>query len=407
MNTRKIFTVAAVLIVLLTFAFANPFSYNDATTRTVVTQLSGNQFVRYESGAFWAGFFAKEVTYPNQIGISYTESEADYDLIDNTIEVGKARIQFSDGTTALCDGIAQYILPTSEKEMLEVHNAHRSPEGLVKRRLAPYTQECLSASAQLLSSEMHYSGGKAQMTQDYLNQLQNGSYLLSVQEVNIYDSTEKVNKKLYVVKIQTDKSTSQPKRKFSSIKEYGITVGDAQITHTDYEDKVDQMLAKKIDAATKASISRQELMTAQQQQLTAEAVGKKTLVEIEYKQKQQQTVQVVQAQTKVELAKQDLIQQEIQRQASEKEAAKIKTLADAEAYARQRVMAADGALDKKLEAYKEVQGYWADAFSKYQGSIVPQFQTGGGSNNTNGAINFMEIMGAKAAKDLSLQLGNK
>ena len=68
-------------------------------------------------------------------------------------------------------------------------------------------------------------------------------------------------------------------------------------------------------------------------------------------------------------------------------------------------MQADGALDKKLEAYKEVQGYWADAFSKYQGSIVPQIQTGG--NAGNGALNFMELMSMKSARDLALDLGNK
>jgi hypothetical protein len=75
-------------------------------------------------------------------------------------------------------------------------------------------------------------------------------------------------------------------------------------------------------------------------------------------------------------------------------------------FAKQRVMAADGALDKKLAAYQNVQKYWSEAFAKYQGNMVPYYQSGG-SNGGNGGINFMELMGAKAAKDLSLELRNK
>lgn len=64
-------------------------------------------------------------------------------------------------------------------------------------------------------------------------------------------------------------------------------------------------------------------------------------------------------------------------------------------------MPADGALEKKLDAYKSVQQMWADAFSKYQGNIVPTTQMGGGPS-MNGATTFMELMTAKAARDLAL-----
>lgn len=396
----------ALALLLIIFAFVNPFSYNEATGRTVVTRAGGDQFVQFKAGVFFSGFFSKEQEWPNQISVSYTDTAFDGELSihDNTIEIGIIRdVRFNDATTASMSGITQFILPVDEKSMLEIHNAHKTPEALVQRRLAPYTVECLKSSGQLMSSEMHYSGGRAQLTQDYMDQLKNGSYLLNIKETYDYDSTENVRKRIYAVQIQTD-AAGVKKRKFSSIKEYAVVIGDAQIIDVDYEAKVDEMLSKKIQAATEASVSKQRLMTAQQQQLTAEAEGKKKLVEIEYQQKQEQTVQVVKAQTQVELAKQDLIKQDIALQASSKEAAKIKTLADAEAYAKQRVMQADGALDKKLDAWKYSQEVWAKAFGDYSGSFVPQISTGGSKEN---ALNFMEIMGMKAAKDLSLDLSNK
>lgn len=406
-NNKKLITIIGVVAFILLFLAVNPFAFNDASERTVVTRQNGEQFVRYNPGFYYQGLFAKSVEYPNQISVSYksTTGEDTYKLEDNTIEIGQVSIRFNDATTADVTGITQYMLPLLEKEMIDMHNAHKSVEGLVKRRLAPYTMECLQSSAQLLGSEMCYSGGRAQMVQDYLDQLKNGSFLLRVSTNNTYDTIEKANKKSYDVTIQLDKG-GQPKRKFSSIKEYGISVMDAQITNIDYEMLVDSMISKKVASATKASISKQDLITAQQQALTAKAQGEKKLVEIEYNQRQDQTKQVVAAQTQVELAKQDLMKQDIALQAGKKEAEKIKVLADANAYEKQRMIQADGGLDPKLEAYKTVQKYWADAMSKYAGNLVPSVVSGNGGYQ-NGGINFMEMMGAKAAKDLALDLSNR
>jgi len=405
-NKKTIIIGVVFIISFILFLIVNPFSWNDAGNRTVVERTTGEQIVQFAPGIFYAGFFSKEKEWPNQISVTYQEASANLEIEDNGIEVGQIMIRFSDATTANVKGITQFILPSDEKEMILIHNTHRTPQSLVVKRLAPYTKECLQSSAQLMSSEKHYGGGRAQMAQDFMDQLKEGVYLLKTEENIVFDSLEQEKKRVYQTEIQYDKKSSLPKRKLSSIKEYGITVADAAITDVDYEDKVDQKLIKIIDAVTKSSISKQELMTAQQQTLTAKAKGEQALVEIEYQQKQEQTRQVVEAETKVKVAEQDKLQQKIAYEGAILEAKKIKELADAEAYAKSRMMQADGALEMKLKAQVEVQRVWADAFSKYTGAIVPQFQTGGGSN-TNGALNFMDIMTAKTAKDFALDLKNK
>lgn len=405
-NRKTIVLGVLLIMAIIFFLIVNPFSWNDAGNRTVVERTTGEQIVQFAPGIFYAGFFAKEKEWPNQISVTYQEANAQLDLEDNGIEVGQIMIRFSDATTADVRGITQFILPSDEKEMILIHNTHRTPQSLVVKRLAPYTKECLQSSAQLMSSEKHYGGGRAQMAQDFLDQLKEGVYLLKTEENLVYDSLEMEKKRVYQTEIQIDAKTMTPKRKVSSIKEYGITVADAAITDVDYEEKVDEKLVKIIDAATKSAISKQELMTAQQQTLTAKAKGEQALVEIEYQQKQDQTKQVVEAETKVKVAEQDKLQQKIAYEASILEARKIKELADANAYARQRIMQADGALEMKLKAQVEVQKVWADAFSKYQGAVVPQIQTGSGTA-TNGALSFMDIMTAKTAKDFALDMKNK
>lgn len=405
---NKKLVVAGIVLVLsfVLFLIVNPFSWNDAGNRTVVERTSGEQVVQFAPGMFFSGFFAKETEWPNQISVTYQSGEATLEMEDNGIEIGNINIRFSDATTANVKGIVQFILPSSPEEMILLHNTHRTPQSLVAKRLAPYTKECLQSSAQLMTSEKHYGGGRAQMAQDFIDQLKDGVYLLRTEESFIYDSLEKEKKRIYQTEIQFEGKSTTPKRKASSIREYSITVADAAITDVDYEDKVDDKLTKIIDAVTKAAISKQDLMTAQQQMLTEKAKGEQALVEIEYQQKQEQTKQVVAAETKVKVAEQDKLQQKIAYEGAILEAKKIKELADAQAYSRKRIMEADGALEMKLNAQIEISKSWAEAFSKYNGAIVPQFQTGGGANG-NGALNFMEIITAKTAQDFGLQLKNK
>jgi hypothetical protein len=405
-SKRGIIIGVVAILALIFFIIINPFSWNDAGNRTVVERTTGEQIVQFAPGIFYAGFFAKEKAWPNQISVTYQDASAQLEIEDNGIEVGQIMVRFSDATTANVKGITQFILPSDEKEMILIHNTHRTPQSLVVKRLAPYTKECLQSSAQLMSSEKHYGGGRAQMSQDFMDQLKDGVYLLKTEENIVFDSLEREPKRVYQTKVQFDKKTNSPKRKLSSIKEYGITVADAAITDVDYEDQVDEKLKKIIDAVTKSSISKQELMTAQQQTLTAKAKGEQALVEIEYQQKQEQTRQVVEAETKVKVAEQEKLQQRVAYDASILEAKKIKELADAQAYARAKIMRADGALELKLKAQVEVQKVWAEAFSKYTGAIVPQFQTGG-SATSNGALNFMDIMTAKTAKDFALDMRNQ
>lgn len=414
MSQTKLIVIGVIALVgIIIMGFMNPFAWNDAGHRTVVERMSGEQFVQYTPGVYYAGFFSKTTEWPNQISVSYQDTTRrtvdDYEVNDGSIEIGKVMVRFGGGvpTTADVYGIVQYVLPTDEHEMVAMHNAHRTPQSLVAKRLAPYTSECLSSSAQLMSAEMHYSGGRATMAQNYLDQLQQGVYLLSTVEKTEFDSLVNETKKVYENIFQTD-SSGNKLRKFSSIKEYGITVADAQITTVDYEQRVDDMLGKKIESATRASVSKQEAITAQQQAISAKAEGERNLITIEYEQKQEQTRQVVQAETQVKLAEQDKQKQRIAAEAAELEARKVKTLADAEAYAKAKVMAADGALDKKLEAYKYVMAEGFKAIGDYKGAWVPSIISGGGNGSgSNAAFNMMEMLSIKAAKDLSLDLKNK
>jgi len=152
-NLKLIMIGGGAIIAFILFLIINPFSWNDAGNRTVVERVNGTQKVQFAPGLFYAGFFAKEKEWPNQISVTYQADAPNLELEDNGIEVGQIMIRFSDATTANVKGITQYILPNDDKEMILIHNTHRTPVSLVSKRLAPYTKECLQSSAQLMTSE--------------------------------------------------------------------------------------------------------------------------------------------------------------------------------------------------------------------------------------------------------------
>lgn len=381
---------------ILLLSMMNPFGYNDLGYREVVETPTGKKYVIFNNGVYVKFPGSKITTYPNVLTISH-RGEA----TGSTVEGNLIPIRFNDATEAYAQTVVRFRMPETNEDMLVLHSEYVNKEYLALKGLQPYTIECLKNSAQLMDSEQHYSGGRAQLSQYFQDQLEDGLFILDMRESFYKDTLTGETKRIYESKIRKDKDGKNI-RKESDLKKFGISIASATIEQVDYEKQVDEKLAKKIEASTRESVSKQNLVTAQQEAMTAEAEGRRRLVEIEYEEKQRQTQAVVQAETQVKLAIKDKEKQEIALTAARLEAQKIKALAEAEAFAKKEIMKADGALEKKLAAYKDVQQMWAMAFQNYQGDLVPKFQTGATGKGGNAGIDFMEIMSAKAAMDLNL-----
>jgi hypothetical protein len=109
------------------------------------------------------------------------------------------------------------------------------------------------------------------------------------------------------------------------------------------------------------------------------------------------TVAVTKAEQEKEVAK-------LQLDAAKMEKERQIALGEGEAKRKELVMAADGALEKKLEAWMSAQKVWADAFAKRQ---VPNVVMGEKGGQDGQASAFMELLTIKAAKDLSLDMEMK
>lgn len=73
---------------------------------------------------------------------------------------------------------------------------------------------------------------------------------------------------------------------------------------------------------------------------------------------------------------------------------------------RKKIMEADGALAQKLEVFKAVNQMYADAIKEYDGNWVPNIIMGGsGSTTQNPAMDMINLVMVKTAKELSLDMG--
>lgn len=392
--------VGVVLTMILLFECVG---YNTGGYRTVIeSRVSGTISVKFINGVYFT-FFGKITEYPDIMTVSFVKEET-----TSTVSIPPISIRFNDATSADATGVVKFMLPKSEDLMVKLHKDYRNVENLAITGFKPFVMECLKNSSQLMSSEMHYLGGRSTMSQYFQDQLEDGVYILETEEKVIRDTVEKDNKRVYLTKISKDKK-GQFERKKTMLTQYGIGITDAVISDVDYEERVDKLLGLKIDATSKTSIAKQDLMRAQQEALTEEAKGKKTIVETQYKELQNQTTQVIQAETEVKLAEQqvrladqDKLKQKIAYEASIYEAKKTKELADGEAYAKKAVMMADGQLDKRLDALKEIHKNYAAAMAAQP--QVPSVYIGGGQSGIPNSNAFMDMFMVKMAKELSIDM---
>jgi len=105
---------------------------------------------------------------------------------------------------------------------------------------------------------------------------------------------------------------------------------------------------------------------------------------------------VTEAEQKKEVAK-------LERDAAEFTKQKEILLGQGESERKRLVMSADGALKEKLATYENVMIKVAAEFSKQK--WVPEFQmNGAGTQSGNAAVNLIDLLTAKTARDLGLDI---
>lgn len=400
----------------VSFFYAEPgYVYH---VRTVL----GSEEVISDTGYKFYPFYRNE---PWKRAMTVQASRATGKNQESSANLRPLGIIFLDQVDAKAQATVRFSIPTDKVSFLEMAHEYRTPDNLLRTALIPAFKETLQANASLMAAEEYYGGGRTQFNSEFGKQMEGGIYLVKREEITVTTRRAKSSanaskkdqdsygdnvKTIFVVNKVLD-DQGNPKRKLQNFSKFGITVVDAIITDMHPNPEFVERMGLKQKASADRAIAREQRVQEQEQRLLAIARGEREVAERQASAKVDQIQKTTEAETEKQLAitnsekikAQALIAKdtaEIDYEKAKIEAETIRTLADAEAYQKKVVLAADNALAQKLDAEIKIQEVWARAFAKRQ---VPTTVIGsnGSTNGDSDTKAFMQLLTIDAAKRLN------
>jgi len=394
MNKWFVVGFAAVVFVVLLLVGSSLMVNLEADKVMVIQSLDGTLTCYTNPGWQWQGL-GHVTKYPRQESYDFIKEK----VVDKIIVDNSKKLRFNDGGHADLSGSVNWLMPMDCKSIVEIQKYFGSPEGVIAKGVSKMVDSAVYMSGPLMSSTESSAERRAELVQIINDQAQNGVYVTTTETVQITDQITNEKKMVTIVKIAKDEKGLPKRQQGSILDEYGIKLQPVAIKGIDYDGVVEKQIAQRQDATTSVQISKAAALRAQQDAITAEAQGQANAAKAKWEQETIKAKEVTLAEQKLRVA---------ELAAKEAEQYKRKQILEGEGDAEKKklVMAADGALQPKLDALIKINEVWAENFGKFQGSMVPSVNMGGntGGSAVTNAQTFMELMTAQAAKALSVDV---
>ena len=392
-DLRRAFVGALGIIgcLIVVWMGANLFEHMNADEVMVIqSPVSGTLTWYHDAGIKWQGF-GRATHYKRRSQFWFSNRNDQGPKVDQSIQV-----RFNDGGHATISGSIAYEMPLDDNHLTLTHTRYGSPEAVEQQLVRTVVEKSIYMTGPLMSSKESYAERRNDLLQYIEDQVQNGVYRTETQQEKQPDPMTGVMKTINVVKLvmvngQVARTDESPLRMF------GIKTFNPSINEVKYDPTVEAQITSQQKAIMDVQTAVAEAKKAEQAAITAEKNGQAEAAKAKWEQEVIKAKEVTAAQQRLQVAQLDA-------QAAEQQKRRDILEGEGEATKRQLIMNADGALDKKLAAYVEVQKSYAGAIASYQGNWVPTVVTGGGQGNSNGALTLLDMIGAKAAMDLGVDL---
>lgn len=422
---------SAFLAVLGLGVFATgAFEFNDAGYCQHIRTIAGTESAECKTGWYFSGF-GKTTPWPWAITIAHssTQTNSEGSSVSNPY-----RVRMADNWTGDVTQTTRFEIPQDNEQFLAMARKLRSPDRLISTTLKPAVVSSLDSIANLYTMEQYYAGGQRdQFKTEFKDALEKGR--AQVKQVTSTNSSRNPQvSKAAANDMKTSQDTSDmgdllsrqvtmekvlvngvEVREKHDYAEYGIVVGSAILENLDPDDKFEEQIQARKDAASRRIVAQEQRKEQEEQRLLAIQTGETNIAKRQSEAKVSQIQQTTDAETKKKLAlitaNQMLEEAEVQRQTavvnlekSKLDAAAKQVTADADAYAKKAVIEADGALKEKLEAIVAINGHWAQAAANMNVPSTVLGGTGTTGNTLATSDAFMQMMLVKSAKDLQVDL---
>lgn len=399
LSPKKIFAIGAAVVILLValFASASLFENLDADQIMVVQDpISGKLTWHKDAGVKWQGF-GKVTKYPKRSQYWFSKPNKDEDGVDQSIKV-----RFNDGGHATIAGSLAWEMPLSDEYLKQVHTKYGGPHAVEQQLVRTVVEKSIYMTGPLMSSKESYSDRRNELIQYIDDQVNNGVYHTTVREAREQDTMTSQQKTVKVVEI-TMKGGKPVRADSSPLQAFGIRTFNLSLNSIDYDGQVEKQIQAQQEMTMQVQTSIAEAKKAEQAAITAAKNGEAEAAKAKWAQEVVKAKEVTQAQQRLEVA-------ELEKKAAEQTKQREILLGQGEAERKRLVMEADGALERKIDAVVRINERYAEAIEKHQGSWVPQVVMGSGAGGPaaqNGALPLVELLTARAAQDLALDLSIK
>ncbi len=321
------------------------------------------------------------------------------------------RTRFNDGAHATISGSFSWDMPTNEKQLTDLHSKYGTQRAVEQQLIRTVTEKAVYMTGPLMSSAESYASRRNDLLSFVEDQMSRGVYKTEASDEKTKDAMTGQEKTVKVVKLIKGPDGNYLREEESALGDFGIKIFNLAYNEVKYDPIVEEQIQKQQQAIMEVQTAIATAKKAEQAAITAAKSGEADAAVAKWKQEVEKATQV----TKAEQEKQVAETQAAQRKAVaalDLETAKLQKEAniaqgEGESKRRQLVMQADGALEKKLDAYVKVNELYAKAISEYKGAWVPSITLGGTSGNGvagNGAQALIDLLTAKTAKELNLDL---
>jgi hypothetical protein len=411
---KKIITsVIVVMLVLIAFGLRrNLIEYLPADELMVIQYPTGTLRACTEPG-YYAPWFGTSTHYKRRDQFWFSEKSDQGKATDESIGV-----RFNDGGHAQISGSLSWEMPVNPADFVELHKKYGTQDNVEKQIVRVQTEKAVYMTGSLMSSKESAAEKRPELLYYLEDQIQNGVFRTQNKSITITDDTTSLTKTVVEANILKDNAGLPQRVEESLLKQYKVKAQGVAINKIKYDEKVETQIQQQQQAIMDIQTAIAESKKAEQRKLTAVAEGESKAATAKWEQETIKAKEVtradqekVVAQTKAEqdksvaetLANQKLNVAKLDAQAAEM-FKKAETLrGEGESARRKLVMEADGALEKKLEAFVSINNAYATALSNFKGNLVPSVVMAGGANGSqSSAADVIDLFKVKVAKDLAL-----
>lgn len=406
MNPRKAFllVVSCVAVLVILLSLGSLFENLDATQVMVIqSPISGNLEWYTQQGVKWQGF-GKVTKYDRRSQFWFSSKTDQGTSHDDSI-----KIRFNDGGHAQVSGSISWEVPLDDATLTSIHTKFGNQKALEQQLIRTMVEKSIYMTGPIMSSQESYAARRNDLLHLIEDQIQNGIYLTKTSQEKAADPVTGQEKTIAKVDLVTSKDGTIKRAEESPLKEFCVKVFNLSINEIKYDPQVEEQISQQQKAVMQVQLAMAEAKRAEQEALTTKKQGEANAARAEWEQKTIMAKAVTEAeqQKKVAetMAEQKLAVAELDAKAAEQFKKAETSRGEGEAARRKLAMEADGALEKKLEAYTAVNKEYASAIAKHQGAWVPAVVMGK-SESGSGAVDLITLLTAKAAKDLALDMNN-